>query len=182
MPETTNLASLRFKARLAGGLYLLSIVTGLCGAFAGNAHPLLATAANIAGSACYVGVTLLLYELLKPAGKSLSLLAAVLSLTGCALMLVDTLHLATLPFEPIVFFGPYCLLLAYLILTSGLLPRIVGALLILTGLGWLTFLYHPLAHIIARYVMGLGLLGEGSLTIALLAGAVRENQPVPTGP
>jgi len=159
-------------ARFAGILYLFCIVLGLSGEFVSKTHPAYANLASVGGAACYIGVTVLLYILLKPASPTLSLVAAIFSLTGCVLMFVDTFHFAKLPIEPIVFFGPYCLLLGYLILSSALLPRIVGAFLLLTGLGWLSFIYHPLAHYTARYAMSVGLLGEGTLTLSLLFSGV----------
>jgi hypothetical protein len=49
-------------------------------------------------------------------------------------------------------------------------------LIALTGLGWLTFISKPLADHTSRYVMALGLLGEGSLTLWLLAMGVNTER------
>jgi len=68
----------------------------------------------------------------------------------------------------LVFFGFYCLLIGYLILRSTFLPRILGALMMFAGLGWLTFLYPPLASHLDPYIRIPGILGEGSLTLWLL--------------
>ena len=68
----------------------------------------------------------------------------------------------------LVFFGFYALLTGYLILKSTFLPRILGVLGIFGGLGWLTFLYPPLAYRLFPYIATLGLLGAGSLTVWLL--------------
>src|SRR4029077_8814654 len=46
----------------------------------------------------------------------------------------------------LVFFGFWCVLIGYLILKSFFLPRIIGALEMLAGLGYLTLLWRPLAH------------------------------------
>jgi hypothetical protein len=110
-------ASPRLRARIAGVLYLITIVTGVFAeAFVRGAlvvtDDAAATATNILGSeplyrlglvadlvmiACYVAVTILLYELLKPVSKSLSLLAASFSLIGIAVLAVDSFnHLAPL--------------------------------------------------------------------------------------
>ena len=68
----------------------------------------------------------------------------------------------------IVFFGFYCILLGYLIFKSKFLPRIVGALIALAGLGYLTFLAKPLANYLAPYNLFPAALGEISLMLWLL--------------
>jgi hypothetical protein len=72
----------------------------------------------------------------------------------------------------IVFFGFYCLLIGYLVFRSTFLPRILGVLMALAGLGWLTFLSPPLANYLSPYNLAPGLLGEGSLTLWLLVAGV----------
>jgi hypothetical protein len=95
----------RLKARITGVIYLLTMLTGI---FAqgfvsgrlivdGDAS---ATAANILAHkslfqlgftvyliemACNIAMTVLFYELLKPAGRTVSLLAASLGFTGCVI-------------------------------------------------------------------------------------------------
>jgi hypothetical protein len=68
----------------------------------------------------------------------------------------------------LVFFGLQCLLIGYLILRSTFLLRILGALMVFAGLGWLTFLSPPLAKSLSPYNMLPGGLGELSLTLWLL--------------
>jgi hypothetical protein len=69
----------------------------------------------------------------------------------------------------LVFFGFYCLLIGYLIFRSTFLPRIIGALMVLAGLGWLTFLSPPLAdYLFLPYIAGASALGETSLMLWLL--------------
>ena len=72
----------------------------------------------------------------------------------------------------LVFFGFYCLLIGYLIFTSTFLPRILGALMVVAGLGWLTFLSPPLAKSLSPYVLAPGIVGEGLLTVWLLVKGV----------
>jgi hypothetical protein len=68
----------------------------------------------------------------------------------------------------LVFFGLHCLGVGYLILRSTFLPRIIGALMVLAGIGWLTFLSPPLAQSLAPFNMLPGAVGELSLTLWLL--------------
>jgi hypothetical protein len=156
-----------FKARMAGVFYLLSIFTGIFAVTIATGS--LSLAANLIGTACYVVVTLILYDLLKPVNRGLSLLAALFSLGGCAIEVLGLLHLPSLHVSMLVFFGFYCLLLAYLIFRSTFLPRFLSALLAIAGLGWLTFLSPSLGeHLFVPYLMVTGLVGEGSLTLWLL--------------
>lgn len=66
------------------------------------------------------------------------------------------------------FFAVYCLLIGCLILGSTFLPRFLGALMVLAGLGWLTFLYAPLADQLSPYIELLGIVAEASLMLWLL--------------
>ena len=114
-------ATPRLKARTAGAFYLLTIITGVFAEVFVRGAVLVrddaaATAANIMAResfyrsglvadlvmiACYIVVTLLFYELFKPAGRSLSLLAAFFSLVGLAVLAVNALnHLA-----PVLYLG-----------------------------------------------------------------------------
>jgi Domain of unknown function (DUF4386) len=67
-----------------------------------------------------------------------------------------------------VFFGVYCLLIGYLIFKSSFLPRILGVLMAFAGLGWLTFLFPPLANYLSPYNLVLGFLAELALMLWLL--------------
>lgn len=72
----------------------------------------------------------------------------------------------------LVFFGFYCLLIGCLVLRSTFLPRALGALMVLAGFGWLTFLWPPLASALSPYNLAPGILGEGALTLWLLVAGV----------
>ncbi|RZI58319.1 MAG: DUF4386 domain-containing protein [Zymomonas sp.] len=67
----------------------------------------------------------------------------------------------------IVFFGCYCLAVGWLLVKSRFLPRILGAGMIVAGLGWLSFIYQPLAAALSPFNMISG-LGEIALTAWLL--------------
>lgn len=67
------------------------------------------------------------------------------------------------------FFGLHVLLVGCLILRSTFLPRLVGALTVFGGVGWLTLsftnlLSPPLARYLSRYIIVAGILGEASPT------------------
>jgi uncharacterized protein DUF4386 len=70
----------------------------------------------------------------------------------------------------IVFFGVFDLLIGYLIFRSTFLPRILGALMAVAGLGWLTFLLPPLAnsHYLSLPIDILGFLAEVALMLWLI--------------
>jgi Domain of unknown function (DUF4386) len=228
MTERVAEASPRLKARITGVLYLATILTGI---FAqgfvserlvvnGDAT---ATAANILAHrglfqlgyavfliemACNIAMTALFYDLLKPAGRSVSLVAAFLGFAGCVIKTfsrvffiiplfvlggahylsvfrAEQLQALALLFLKVndrgaamalVFFGFYTLLTGYLIIRSTFLPRILGALGMFGGLGWLSFLYLPLGHILFPYVVALALLGAGALIVWLLVFGVNEQR------
>ena len=121
---------------------------------------------------------MLLYFLLRPVDRRLSLLAALVSLAGCAVGPVSMALKLAVPAQSVslVLFGCYCLLIGTLILRSGFLPRIVGGLMLFAGLGWLTFLWPRLADALQPWVFGPGLIGEGALTLWLLAVGLDERR------
>ena len=83
-------------------------------------------------------------------------------------MTLGLFPLVSLPISALLFFGPYCLLIGYLIFRSTFLPRILGALMALAGLGWLAFLTPNLAHSLSLCIEGLGIFAEASLMLWLL--------------
>jgi hypothetical protein len=221
-------ASPRLTARITGAFYLLAILTGI---FAqgfvserlvvhGDAA---ATATNILTHrslfelgftvyliemACQIAITALFYDFLKPAGRSVSLVAAFLGLAGCIIKTFSRLfyivplfilggahYISVFSTEQLqalallflrvndhgaaialAFFGFYALLTGYLIVRSTFLPRILGVLSIVGGLGWLTFLYQPLGYRLFTYLAAFGLLGAGALIVWLLVFGVNEQR------
>jgi hypothetical protein len=166
-------ASPQFKARAAGVFWLMTIVAGSLALFLGGD---LGRAANIVATISYIAATLIVYDLLKPVNKSLSLLAACFSLVGCTLGLAR-MFLKVPDNIGFVFFGLHLLLVGYLIFRSTFLPRFVGALMAFGGLGWLTLglaslLSPPFARSLSPYILIPGILGEVSLTVWLLVKGV----------
>jgi len=75
-----------------------------------------------------------------------------------------------------VFFGSASVMMGFLILRSTFLPRILGAVMMVAGLGWLTFLSPPLANLLSPWNMAPGILGEALLTLWLLAMGVSDQR------
>jgi hypothetical protein len=149
------------KARLAGIFYLCTFLTG---GFALVVRNQWGVAAGFIAGACYVAVTLLFYGLFKPVNRHVSLLAALVSFAG---IIAGPIGLTIV--NPLVFFGFYCLLIGYLIFKSTFLPHVLGTLMMVASLGWLTFLSPPLAESLYPYNLVPGIIGEGALTAWLLA-------------
>jgi hypothetical protein len=228
MTERTKKSSLSLMARIAGTLYLITMLTGIfaegfvSGRLVVNGDAS-ATAANILAHrslfqlgfavyliemACQTAMTALFYRLLKPAGRSVSLVAAYLGLTGCVIKTLSRLFFITPLFIlggahylsvfstqqlqalallflkvndhgagiALVFFGFYAILTGYLMIRSTFLPRILGVLSVLGGLGWLSFLYPPLGYRLFPYIAAFGLLGALSVIVWLLVKGVNEQR------
>jgi len=166
----------RPRAKITGVVYLLYFLTAVSAeVFVGRGRLVAYDAVTLIADAFYIAVTLLFYYIFKPVNRSLSLLAALLSIAGCANEVLRLLHLAPYKINSLVFFGPYCLLLGYLIFRSTFLPRILGVLMAFAGLGWLIFL-SPLAHHLSTYLKVLGFLAEASLMLWLLVKGVNEQR------
>jgi Domain of unknown function (DUF4386) len=228
MMERIAEASPRLQARITGVFYLLTMLTGIFAQGFVSARLVVdgdatATAANILTHrglfqlgfavyliemACQIAMTALFYDLLKPAGRSVSLLAAFLGFAGCVIktfsrvffiaplfVLGGAHYLSVFSAEQLqalallflnvndngaamalVFFGFYALLTGYLIIRSTFLPRILGVVSVLGGLGWLSFLYLPLGYRLFPYIAGFGILGAASLIVWLLVFGVNEQR------
>ncbi|MGA7711997.1 MAG: DUF4386 domain-containing protein [Rhizomicrobium sp.] len=161
------------RARLTGFIYLLNMVTGL-ETMLDRGTPLAAYnfPVGLFAAACYVAVTLLLYVLFRPVNKYLSLIAMLFSFAGSAEGISNMFggHFTGVNF--LVFFGFYCVLIGYLAFRSTFMPRIIGVLLILAGLGYLTLLWPQFGQSLVPYNYAPGLIGEGALTFWLLARGV----------
>jgi hypothetical protein len=161
-------ASPRFKARMAGVFFLLTMLTAAFTEFVVRGKLSFAAdlTAGIVEVSGMVAVTLLFYGIFKPVNRSVSLLAASVNLAG--------LTFETLQFQPWgvgigpVFHGLYWLLIGYLIFRSTFLPRVLGVLMAIAGLGWLTYLSLPLVNYLSPYNLASALLAEGLLMLWLL--------------
>jgi hypothetical protein len=222
----------RRTARIAGALYLLVIAAGpialsirsgliVRGDAAATAANIMASetlyrfgvAAELIAAVSYIGVTLFLYDLLRPVSPSVSLRAAFFGFAGCVTSAVVSLNLLVplallggaaslsvfshaqvqalaLTFTRVfaqgssvtfIFFGCYCLILGYLVSRSDFMPRALGALLAMAGVGWLTssavgLLAPALSSLVAPYALAAGGIGEGAFTLWLLMRGVNAQR------
>ena len=168
-----------WKARIAGALYLLIFAAAPSGA--ASATPLKMTINLV----CDVGVALLLYDLLRPVSRSLSLVAAMFRLVLVVVMAINSLNYfgVTAWLQPahsaaafdsgygvaLVPFGVHCVLVGYLIFKSTFLPRAVGVLMAVAGIAYLIFLSpHLGGRLFFPWIVIPGVAGEGALTLWLL--------------
>jgi len=180
--QPSSPVSPRLLARTAGVLYLLIFI--VCPSGAATATPL-----NMAATmACDTGVAVIFYVLFKPVSRDISMIALLFRLMFVAMMTLDSLqyfgaldlfhsaHSAhvfdTIERLALVPFGVHCLLIGYLIYRSGLLARFLGILMAVAGLTYVNFVYPWLVHIAFPYILIPGVVGEGLLTLWLLAAAV----------
>src|ERR1700691_1880515 len=160
--------SARFKARMAGVLFLLLVLTaGLTEFFARGKLSLAADlAAGFIDVSCMIAVAFLLYGIFKSVDRRPSLLAASFNFVALTLELLQVLpHGVNIGLG---FHGFYWILISYLIFKSTFLPRILSALTAIAGLCWLTFLSPPLANYLSPYNLASALLVEGSVFLWFL--------------
>ena len=74
----------------------------------------------------------------------------------------------------VVFFGLNTLMTGYLVLRSTFLPRALGVVSVVGGLGWLLYLYEPLARRLESGIVGVGVLGALATVLWLLVKGVDE--------
>ena len=121
-----------------------------------------------------VAMTLIVYVILKPVNRGLSLLAVFFAFVG---LTFETLRLQPQGLNiALVFHGFYCILIGYLIFRSTFLPRILGGVMASAGLGWLTYLSNPLVIYLSPYNLASGLLGDVSVFLWLLVMGVNAHR------
>ena len=162
--ERTGEVSPRLKARIAGGLYVFSLLTALF--LEVFLRGRLGDAVDIIQMLGMAAVTLLCYYIFMAVNKSLSLLGASFNLVG---LISEAFRLTPHGVNTaIVFHGAFCILIGYLTFRSAFLPRILGVLMAFAGLSWLTFLLPSLAKYLSPYNLACGVVGEASVFLWLL--------------
>jgi hypothetical protein len=175
----------RFKAGIAGLMYLLIFITAPSGAATATPVKMFM---NLASD---TGVALIFYYLFEPVSRRLSFVASLSRLIFVVVMGVNSLNYfgateflqvshSSSAFNrgygvALIPFGLHCVLTGYLIVRSTFLPRILGMLMVLAGLGYLIFLWPPLGdRLFFPYIVVPGVVGEGSLTLWLLVMGVNN--------
>ena len=156
------------RTQIAGVIYLLSVLgAALAEIFVGGK---LDAAEGLMVVLAMIAVTLLFYDILSPLNRRLLLVAASFNLVGLAF---EVLRLQPRGANiAVVFDGFFCILVGCLAFRSSFLPRILGALMALGGLGWLTLVSPMLVNYLAPYNLAFSLLGEGAVCLwVLLTGA-----------
>ena len=223
----------RAKARLAAGLNVISAVPAGFSVFvlqklfvrgdpAATATNILGSeglfrlgfVADIVGIMFFVASALFLYELFKPASRSLALLMLFFCLIGSGIQTLNSLQdLTALLFLKggsamtalttaqsqalafvflkmhsltyglaLAFFGISTILIGCLVLNATFLPRVLGILMVIDGLGYLTFAFSaflspPFAARMYPYIpMLTAAIGEGSLMVWLLVRGVNAQR------
>ena len=190
------------------------VVAGSAAASAGNilSHERLfwlGFASSLIGVIFHVAWGVLMYFLLKPAGRRTAAFALAVILVGCAIQVVTAvLYVAPLlvlksngtlsaftvsqlqalayvflrlngyAFNTyLVFFGLWCALTGLLISKSTFMPRILGVLLIISGIGWMIYVVPPLAmRLFIPYIAGASAIGELPLLLWLLVRGVNNER------
>jgi hypothetical protein len=186
-------AMITYQRALAGGITALP---------ANESLYRMSIVANIIATVAYIGAALYIYYLLAPVNRHASALAALFGIIGCATSAL-TFALQLAPFAILrstveeaetwarmfltlsvtgsrisfLFFGLHVFLVGALILRSPYMHRLVGYLMLLGGLGWLTYamsylLAPSFARFLVPYILLPGMIGEGSLIVWLLAKGV----------
>jgi len=163
-------ATPKTRARLTGAVYLTYFLLAFSGA-AFDPNGVTALSFNLASSAIYALLMVLFYFMFKPVSRPVSMLAALIGFAGCIFSVIQTLHLSRYLISPLIFFGIYCLLLGQLVVRSGFLPKILGVLLVLAGVGWLLFLL-PFTKPINTVTEIFGIVAEGAFCLWLLIAGV----------
>jgi len=166
-----------------------------------------AVAVYLVEMAVSIASTVLFYPLMKPAGKTLSLVTLCLGLTanviktfGRVLFASPLYVLDTHRFHAVspdvlndlslllllvndhaagiamAFFGFQALLMGWLMLRATFLPRVLGVLAILGGLGWSLHAWPPLGYKVNDYAMLVGVLGVLVQTFWFLIRGVNEQR------
>jgi hypothetical protein len=161
---------------------------------------------SVVGVGFHLAWGLLIHQILKPVNTTVSTFAALMVVITSAMQAVTALlYLAPLlvlsdahpgvgaeqaqamaaelvklngaAFEvDLTFFGFWCVLTGYLILRSRFLPRLLGGLLVLDGVGWSLYLWPPLATFLFPAIAVASGLAEVPMQLWLIVRGVNNGK------
>ena len=76
----------------------------------------------------------------------------------------------------VVFFGFNTVITGWLIIRSTYLPRVLGWIAVVGGIGWLAFLWPPLGYRLNLYIAAIALLGSLATIVWMLVYGVKQEQ------
>ena len=166
-------------ARVAGIVYVLYFVVGIAsGALArgniaalarGQSSPA-ATATWLASTVIYGVLVVLLARLVWSVDARIAAAATAFGLLGCVVQFAVTL-LRTGPEGPIAalfLFGVFMVLYGWLLTRSPVMPAVLGAMFIISGIGWCSGPISSLPKQLKLGAQGFGALTEGVFAVWLL--------------
>jgi hypothetical protein len=152
---------------------------------------------DLASYAAYIALTVLLAQIGALVSRTWAIIAALLSLSGCIVLIAATAlltvplasppspQLSTLAFrlyaqgynESLFLFGAFCAIMGALFVAGRLLPRLLGMLLAVAGTAWIALsaaniAVPAIAAALAPYVLPLGAGAELALGLWLLVRGV----------
>ena len=149
---------------------------------------------------CHVAWALLISQLFGIVNRTINQLALYAILVGCAIqalaavvylsplvvlnadprqatLATELIAMSRLTFDVyLIFFGLWCVLVGYLIFRSTFMPRVIGVLLVLDGIGWMTFLVPPFANSIYTLIAVTSGAAEVSLLLWMLVFGVNNER------
>jgi hypothetical protein len=155
---------------MAGGFYVLTLVTG--GISEGLMHGKLGYWADGVEMSGMLLSTVMLFLVVRAVNRHLALMAICVNLVGLGLEAAQYMPHGVV--VGLAMHGVYCLLIGFLILRADFMPRILGALMVVGSLGWMTYLAPGLAGRLAPYNLAVGVALELAVMVWLLAMGVNE--------
>jgi hypothetical protein len=168
--------SARSHARATGAVYLSYFVVAIVAVLLMSRKVAAGATVDALADALYAATTLLFYRLFRRVNAVLAVVATLFSLAGCTIDILDQFHSGPANLSPLVFFGPFCVLLGLLIVRSRFLPRWLGWPLTLVGLAWLAYLIPAVAQHAQAVIFPAGFLAEFALMLWLLIKGVNETR------
>ena len=160
------------RARITGLVLLLYLVSIDLVMIFVNRAPSIYDSALVLANVFYLVLALLIYRMFRPVSHWLSLVASACGVVGCTIGLYHYVLRRPPPISSIPFLALFILLTGILIARSTFLPRILGWLMVLSGLGWLVYRLPAAPKLLSGHIRGFDFLVEVLLALWLLVKGV----------